>query len=128
MAVRDNEDDVIDKKKIAVSLKYIPKVASNEPLLGHQLISEGYNLGKNLIAGSDCKACHQLDGKSVGPSFMNVSMKYKNDKNAVGYLANKVITGGGGVWGEHAMNAHPQLSKEDATEIVKYVLSVSEKG
>lgn len=125
--VKDNEDDVIDKKKVSVALKYIPKVASNEPLIGHQMINESYNLGKNLIATSDCKACHQVNAKSVGPSFMNVSMKYKNDKNAVGHLANKVIIGGGGVWGEHAMNAHPQLSKEDATEMVKYVLSVSDK-
>ncbi len=127
VVVRDSEDDVIDKSKIKVGFKYIPKVAGNEPLVGHQQISETYNLGKNLMATSDCKACHQLDAKSVGPAFMNVSIKYKNDKNAVGYLANKVITGGGGVWGEHAMNAHPQLSKEEATEIVKYVLSVSNK-
>jgi cytochrome c len=58
---------------------------------------------------------------------VQVSQKYINDKNAVGYLANKIITGGGGVWGEHAMNAHPQFSKEDASEIVKYVLTVSTK-
>ena len=124
--VQDNEDKVIDKKKVNVSLKYIPKVAGDVPLVGHQQI-ETYNYGKNLIATSDCKACHQLNGKSVGPSFMQVSQKYFGDKTAISYLANKIITGGGGVWGEHAMSAHPQLSREDATEIVKYVLSVSSK-
>ncbi len=95
--------------------------------MGHQQINENYNYGKNLVANSDCKACHQINAKSVGPSFMQVSQKYINDKNAIGYLANKIITGGGGVWGEHAMSAHPQFSKEDATEIVKYVLTVSTK-
>lgn len=125
--VADKEDAVIDKKKIKVSLKYIPKVAGTETQIGHMQINENYNYGKSLISSSDCKACHQTNAKSVGPSFMAVSMKYASDKNAVGYLANKIITGGSGVWGQHAMSAHPQLSKEDASEIVKYILTVSNR-
>lgn len=125
VAISDKEDKTIDKKKLKVGLKYIPKIASTQNLTGHQAISENYNLGKNLMQASDCKACHQLTAKSVGPAFMEVSKKYKDDKTAISKLANKVIIGGGGVWGEHAMNAHPQLSREEATEIVKYVLSLS---
>lgn len=125
--VKDKEDKAIDIKQIKVALRYIQKVASNEPLVGHQQIPDNYSFGKNLVAASDCKACHQVAGKSVGPSFTEVSKKYKNDKNAPGYLANKIITGGNGVWGIHAMSAHPQLSKEDATEMAKYVLSVTDK-
>lgn len=123
--VKDNEDKVIDKKKLQVALNYIPKVASNEQVIGHQQITASFNLGKSLMASSDCKACHQIEKKSVGPAFMEVSKKYQGDKNAIAKLANKVITGGGGVWGEHAMNAHPQLSVDEATEMVKYVLSLS---
>lgn len=122
--VKDNEDKAIDKKNVQVTLKYIPKVADTQPLMGHQQIGS-FDLGKTLMASSDCKACHQIAKKSVGPAFMDVSKKYAGDKTAVAKLANKVITGGGGVWGDHAMNAHPQLSREDATEIVKYVLSLS---
>ncbi|MDB5250553.1 MAG: glycosyl hydrolase [Segetibacter sp.] len=125
--VSDKEDGAIDKKNVKVSLKYIPKVAGAQAQMGHQQINENYNYGLSLMANSDCKACHQMDAKSVGPSFMAISKKYINDKNAPGYLANKIITGGSGVWGEPSMSAHPQLSKEDATEIVKYVLSVSNK-
>ncbi len=125
--VKDKEDNTIDKNNIKVTLKYIAKVAGSQAEMGHQQINENYNYGKSLMANSDCKACHQMNAKSVGPSFMQVSQKYMNDKNAPGYLANKIITGGSGVWGEHAMSAHPQFSKEDATEIVKYVLSVSTK-
>ncbi|PMD94409.1 glycosyl hydrolase [Siphonobacter sp. BAB-5405] len=124
--VKDNEDKVIDKKKVKVSLNYIPKVAGgNESQMGHQQITGTFNLGKSLMEGSDCKACHQINKKSVGPAFMEVSKRYRGDKGALTRLANKVITGGGGVWGEHAMNAHPQLAREEATEIVKYVLSLS---
>ena len=106
-----------------VVLNYIPKVSS-EPMTGHQQLTASFNLGKSLVAGSDCKACHQVAAKSVGPAFVEVAKKYRDDKTATAKLANKVIVGGGGVWGEHAMSAHPQLSREDATEMIKYVLSL----
>lgn len=124
VAVSDKEDKVIDKKNLKVALTYIPKVAGNEQQMGHQQISASYNLGKSLIAGSDCKACHQIAAKSVGPSFTDVAKRYQGDKTATAKLANKIITGGGGVWGEHAMSAHPQLSRDETTEMVKYIFSL----
>jgi cytochrome c len=124
VAIRDNEDKAIDPAGTFIALKYIPNAGQQ---IGHQQISS-FNLGKSLMEGSDCKACHQINGKSVGPAFMEVAKKYQTDKEkAVIKLANKVITGGGGVWGDHAMNAHPQLSREDASAIVRYVLSLNDK-
>lgn len=125
--VKDNEDKVIDVKKVKVNLDFIAKVESNQALIGHQEITPTYNFGKSLVAKSDCKACHQINGKSVGPSFMQVAQRYAGKKEAVGVLAKKIIVGGGGVWGEHAMSAHPQISNDDATEIVKYILSLNAK-
>lgn len=121
--INDKEDKPIDKKNVKVVLNYIPKV-NPEPQMGHQQLTSTFSLGKNLIAGSDCKACHQLAAKSVGPAFTEVAKRYRDDKTATAKLANKIIIGGGGVWGEHAMSAHPQLSREEATEMVKYILSV----
>ncbi|MGV8879234.1 MAG: ThuA domain-containing protein [Sphingobacteriaceae bacterium] len=125
VSVQDKEDKVIDPKKMRITLRYIDKIASGQSLIGHQQVGETYESGKVLMAASDCKACHQLNAKSVGPSFLQVANRYKDDKNAVPKLANKIIVGGGGVWGEHAMSAHPQLSKEEAAEIVNYVLSLA---
>lgn len=127
VVVADKEDKVIDTKRVNVAMTYIPKVAGNEQQMGHQQLSASFNLGKSLIAGSDCKACHQIDAKSVGPSFMEISKKYRDDKTATAKLANKIIIGGGGVWGEHAMSAHPQLSREETTEMVKYIFSLGMK-
>ena len=124
VAVKDREDKIIDRKNVKVALNYIHKVADNEAQMGHQQVSATFNLGKSLIAGSDCKACHQLAAKSVGPAFTEVAKKYRDDKTATAKLANKIIIGGGGVWGEHAMSAHPQLSREETTEMVKYILSL----
>ena len=74
---------------------------------------------------SDCKACHQLDTTVVGPAFTGVSQRYQGKPNEIPRLANKIITGGSGVWGKHYMNAHPQLSKDQATSIVKYIFSLA---
>ncbi|MCB0852759.1 MAG: carbohydrate-binding protein [Bacteroidetes bacterium] len=97
---------------------------------GHQALAEASmaSIGKTLMENSDCNSCHQLDQKSVGPTFNQISEKYGNDPNAIKTLAAKVIKGGGGVWGEVYMAAHPALSQSEAEQMVKYILSVSGKG
>lgn len=85
---------------------------------------ENFEKGKNLIATSDCLACHKVDQKLVGPAYQEVAAKYEfNDKN-VDYLAGKIIEGGAGVWGQIPMSPHPDLSRENAREMAKYVLSL----
>lgn len=81
--------------------------------------------GKDLMAKSDCMACHSVDNKIVGPAFKDIANKYKGDKTAPDKLAAKVIEGGSGNWGEIPMSPHPQISKGDATEMVKYILSLA---
>jgi cytochrome c len=79
------------------------------------------------MANSDCKACHTLDKVSVGPSYHAVAQKYKGQPGAISMLAKKIIDGGGGNWGkEYVMAAHPQISLQDANEIVSYILSLAD--
>jgi cytochrome c len=80
--------------------------------------------GKALMDKSDCNACHQVEVKVVGPAFKDIATKYKNDKTAVAKLSDKIIKGGAGSWGDIPMAPHPQISKADATEMVKYILSL----
>lgn len=80
--------------------------------------------GKNIMEVSDCKTCHKPDEKSIGPSFKQVTEKYKNDPAAPDALAKKIINGGGGVWGETAMSAHPGLSNGEAHQLVEYIFSL----
>ena len=126
--ITDKEDQKVDPKNVKVYFDYTAQPAKNQAQMGHQILTtvETNTLGKSLIAGSDCKACHQLEKKSVGPAFVMVAQRYKGDAGAVNKLAAKIINGGGGNWGEHAMSAHPQLSKQDASEMVKYILSLAD--
>ncbi len=80
--------------------------------------------GKALIAKSDCLACHKLDAKLVGPAYKDVAKKYKATPDNIKKLADKVIKGGVGVWGQIPMSPHPTLAPADAQKMVSYILSI----
>lgn len=80
--------------------------------------------GKALIAASDCLACHKEKDKLVGPAYADVAKKYPNNEKNVKMLAEKIIAGGQGNWGEIPMAAHPNVSQEDAEAMVTYILSI----
>lgn len=78
--------------------------------------------GKALIEASDCRTCHQDNAKVIGPSYVDVAKKYS--ERDVKMLAEKIIKGGKGNWGEIPMTPHPNVSQADAEEMVKYILSM----
>lgn len=81
-------------------------------------------LGEKLIAQSDCLACHKLHEKIIGPAYDKVALKYQPTEENIAYLVQKIKEGGTGVWGTLPMTPHPTLSDEDATAMVKYILTV----
>jgi cytochrome c len=83
--------------------------------------------GRRLIEGSDCLACHQFNKKSIGPAYMDVARKYRNDKTATARLARKIREGGTGVWGKVMMPAHPALTEAQASAMAGYILSLADK-
>ena len=80
--------------------------------------------GEALVKGSDCLACHNVTKKIVGPAYVNVAAKYAATAENIDYLAGKIIEGGSGVWGAIPMSPHPAISKDDAKEMAKYILSL----
>jgi cytochrome c len=128
--VSDKEDGSLENGKIAkedvnVSIDYLEGFDKTVLAQGHQA-NLSNSAGRRLIELSDCKACHSIDKKSVGPAYIDVAKKYKDGFEVEGTLVNKIIKGGGGVWGEQAMAAHPQISKDDAKEMIKYILSLAD--
>jgi cytochrome c len=79
--------------------------------------------GERLMAKSDCRTCHNPKVPTVGPSYVQIAERYKNEPANVEKLAQKVIKGGSGTFGVAAMSAHPDLTPEDANALVSYVLS-----
>jgi cytochrome c len=68
-----------------------------------------------MAKADGCLNCHAVDTKKVGPSFKDVSAKYKGKADAEATLVAKITAGKG----------HPatKASKADATSIIKWVLS-----
>ncbi len=127
--VRDKEDGTLDKginpDDVTMTIDYLEGFDKTMLAQGHQA-NTGFSTGKRLMELSDCKSCHAIDKKSIGPAYIDVAKKYKGVFQAEGKLAGKIIKGGGGVWGEQAMSAHPQLTNSEATDMVRYILSLAD--
>lgn len=82
-----------------------------------------YQEGLELISKSDCLTCHKVDEKLTGPSYREVANKYASQApGVIPELAEKIVKGGSGVWGEVPMLPHPAISQGDAEKMVKYIL------
>jgi cytochrome c len=80
--------------------------------------------GASLIKASDCNTCHHVTNKLVGPSHTEVARKYEFTGENIKILADRIIKGGSGVWGQMLMNPHPDVSQADAEKMARYVLSL----
>ncbi|MEO0473057.1 MAG: carbohydrate-binding protein, partial [Bacteroidota bacterium] len=133
--IDDPEDEGsggIKRTNASVSFVFVEDGEDLEVVLGKEKgpINGSFRFlkGYNLIQNSDCWSCHNLKQKSIGPSYEMVSEKYQNDPEALEYLANKIITGGNGVWGEKIMAGHPQHSLEETREMARYILSLADES
>ena len=89
-----------------------------------------------LAKKNNCSACHDIDKKLVGPTWMEISKKYKG---ATTYLYSgkeypleeglvlKVSKGGSGNWGSMPMPGNDQYGVKQAEirELVKFVLGLA---
>ena len=76
-----------------------------------------------LAKKHNCFACHQVDKKTVGPSYKDVAAKYAGDKSAEAKLVDKVKKGGVGVWGQIPMPPNSAAPDADVRALVKWILS-----
>ena len=84
--------------------------------------------GLALMRGTTCFACHLTNAKSIGPAYLEVAKKYRGDEAARDVLAQKIISGGVGVWGkEIPMPPHPQHTLEQTRQMVDWVLALNEE-
>lgn len=75
-----------------------------------------------LAKAKNCLACHNVDKKVVGPSYKEVAKKYTAKDEAM--LVEKVLKGGKGNWGAVPMPPNAAVKPEEATKLVKWILSL----
>jgi cytochrome c len=80
---------------------------------------------KQLFTSNNCAACHAAASAMVGPSIKQVADKYKDKPESMVMLEEKVKKGAVGTWGQIPMPPHPQLSDEDISVMVKWMVTGS---
>lgn len=96
------------------------KVAASEDLSQNP----DYKAGLALISQPEklCLTCHKIDEKLTGPAYRDVANKYEKTAANIKILAEKVVKGGVGVWGDVIMPPNSNVTLEEAETIVKYIL------
>ena len=79
-----------------------------------------------LATKSRCMSCHQLDKKLLGPSFKEISTKYKmglgcGKGDAEAMLAESILKGSTGKWGKIPMPPQ-KIPPADAQTLSKWIL------
>ncbi len=77
---------------------------------------------ESLAKSKGCLGCHAVDHKVVGPAYKDVAAKYAG-QDVTNQLAEKVVKGGGGVWGGMPMPPNA-VTPEEAKTLVQWVLSL----
>lgn len=78
--------------------------------------------GLNLAKKNNCLLCHGVANKILGPGFIEISARYKEDSGAEARLNEKIRKGGAGNWGETLMPAQTQVSNDDIKLLVNWIL------
>lgn len=112
-------DGAADAKLVVVRARYIP--ATGHDAGGPALAQEP----SKLIEAKQCLACHQVDANSVGPRYLDVAMRYRDDADATAKLKAKLKTGGAGSWGEIPMPPQAAVNDQEADKIIAAILGLA---
>lgn len=122
--VKDAEDGNSEYEEIAVRevlliVQYLEDITLEKSYLGR--------LKKDLapllmMSQSTCLNCHAASSKLIGPSFDLIAKKYRAKEDAQAYLAEKILQGSTGTWGEEKMPPQPDISAADVDRIVDWIL------
>jgi len=116
----------MDDAEAAIILDYLTAYYSRDPASPagpDTLASTDGDFVKKILDKNSCSGCHAAETRVVGPSFREVSLKYKDNPEAKRYLSSKIRQGGQGVWGQVPMPPNPAVNDSDLDALVTWVLS-----
>jgi cytochrome c len=120
--ITDSEDTEPVAERVKLFHQLVPgKFKDTEAsLTGAETLPPGLELMKK----SDCFNCHMVDRKLVGPSYLEVAARYKDQEHALDEVAKRIVTGSTGIWGEIPMIPHPQHGIEQSRQMTEWIFSL----
>lgn len=109
-----------EPKDVIVRARFVPKTGhdAGSPQLDPEVMK--------VLTARQCTACHQVDATSVGPSYVNVALKYRGDAAALKRLHGVVKAGSTGTWGNVAMPPQVAVTDAELDTILKSVLGLAD--
>lgn len=120
VSAADAEDGDLPAAKVLVQLEERNRLAADDD-------PEAWP-GLSLMRRTTCFACHSATEPSAGPPYAEIARRYASDPAARPVLANRILTGGSGSWGELPMPPHPQHTLEETSQMVEWILSLAGKS
>jgi len=125
ITVADKEDgdskyDEINAKEVLLEVKFIKNKSKLIALLNKGIQPDLPGIA--IMRTSNCFNCHNFNGKSIGPSFFEISKKYPATKSNIDTLIKHIKDGSTGYWGKEKMPTHPELTDEKIKATVQWIL------
>jgi cytochrome c len=125
ITVSDKEDgdskfDEINIKEVLLQVRYFAN-KSKLPTTLNQTTQNDLP-GIAVMRTSNCFNCHNFNGKSIGPSFYEISKRYPATPANTDTLVKHIHDGSSGTWGKEKMPTHPELTNEETKIAVQWIL------
>jgi cytochrome c len=128
ITVADKEDgdskyDEINVKEVLLEVKHVSDTTKLAAAVSEPVQNDAAGLA--AIRTSNCFNCHNFNNKLIGPSFNDIGKKYASNAANNALLQKRILEGSTGVWGNVSMPSHPELNKEQAANMVQWILKVA---
>ena len=119
----DSKYDEINVKEVLLKVEHISDTAMLAAVLQEPVQKDAAGLA--AIRTSNCFNCHNFNNKLIGPSFNDIGKKYAANATSTALLQKHILEGSTGVWGNVSMPSHPELNKEQAANMVQWILQIA---
>ena len=130
ISVSDREDgeskyDEIAPGEVLLEIRYVPGADNTEAAGAVNSVTDKGLLG---IAASNCLYCHAFRGNLIGPSFQEIGSKYQQTRQGMEEIAERIINGSTGIWGDKVMPSHPELDTNEVKEMLRWITTYATRA
>ncbi|HUQ65980.1 MAG TPA: c-type cytochrome [Flavitalea sp.] len=100
------------------------EISPNEMLLTAASAADTASINRMILhsmMASNCMNCHAFTTKLIGPSFSDISTRYLSSPDH-SLIIKHVRQGSKGIWGDIVMPTHSELTLEETSEMVKWIV------